>query len=122
MLGVCFFEHQSFMLFCLVFPAPYPVVVDLLSLPWYETHDRLLGPTALEEPTPAKYLEERSETTRRKIEPSRPFRPTRLTDDRKTLARALPEMKATRIGLRYTDGRTVRSEEHTSELQSRFGI
>src|SRR6185295_8414040 len=35
-------------------PAPDPVVIHRLSWPWPAPHDRLLDPTALGEPTPAK--------------------------------------------------------------------
>src|SRR4029077_6747362 len=70
----------------LVPPAPH-TVIDRLRLCWYAPHDRLLDATALGEPTPTRHLVERTETTRRKIVPSPPFRLTRPTDDRRTLVR-----------------------------------
>src|SRR6266852_502756 len=90
----------------LVPPASHTVVIIRLSQLLLAHRDRLLDPTAFGDPTPARYRVERPETTKRKIVPSRPFRPTRPTDDRRTLAQALPERRATQTGLRYSDGHT----------------
>ena len=68
---------------------------------------QLLDATVVRRPTPTRYRVGRPETTRRKIVPSRPFRPTQPTDGRRTLARALPGKTATQTGLPYSDGHTA---------------
>src|SRR3990172_6597410 len=53
----------------LVPPAPYTVVINRLSWLLLAYRDRLFDPTALGDPTPARFRVERTETTRRKIVP-----------------------------------------------------
>src|SRR5437870_2815735 len=91
----------------LVPPAPHTVVIDRLRLRWHAHHDRLLDAAALGNSTPTRHRAERTEMTKRKIVPNPPFRLTRPTDDRRTLARALPGKRVTRTGLPYNDDRTA---------------
>src|SRR5688572_2160898 len=91
----------------LVSPASYTAVIDPLILRRHGHDDRPLHIVSCGAPTPARYLVGQTQTTRRKIVPTRPLRPTRLTAGRRIHGQVLPEKRAMQIELRYSDGRTA---------------